>query len=109
MKSLYRTFRAAVHALRRNIGRSLLTCLGIILGIASVIAMAEIGQGASSLNRERVASMGANLINVDPDSSTSRGISSGASTGATLTPQDCDAIRAAPRSSRAIRTGIPTM
>jgi ABC-type antimicrobial peptide transport system permease subunit len=106
MKSLYRTFRAAVHALRRNIGRSLLTCLGIILGIASVIAMAEIGQGASSLNRERVASMGANLINVDPDSSASRGISSGASTGATLTPQDCDAIR---KECSAVRWAAPSV
>ncbi|MEI8044885.1 MAG: ABC transporter ATP-binding protein [Verrucomicrobiota bacterium] len=47
LKAGWRVLRLALHALRRNIMRSLLTCLGIIIGIAAVIAMMEIGRGSS--------------------------------------------------------------
>jgi macrolide transport system ATP-binding/permease protein len=91
--SLYRTLRMALHALRRNIMRSLLTCLGIIIGIAAVIAMMEIGRGSSHSIEQTIASLGANIIQVDPNDAAVSGVSSGAGGRVTLTPGDADAIR----------------
>jgi ABC-type antimicrobial peptide transport system permease subunit len=90
---LYRTLRASVHALRRNIMRSILTTLGIIIGIASVIAMMEIGKGSSTSIQRTIASMGANNLLVMPGTAASGGVSFGAGSIMTLTPQDADAIR----------------
>src|SRR5438093_1167825 len=106
MHSLYRTLRTALHALRRNIMRSALTCLGIIIGIAAVIAMAEIGQGASYRFQQTVASMGVNMVGIEPNSSASSGVSAGAATGVTLTPDDCDAIR---RECPAVRWAVSSV
>jgi ABC-type antimicrobial peptide transport system permease subunit len=90
--AVYRILRTALHDLRRNLMRSALTCLGIMIGIASVIAMAEIGEGTSQQIQDRIASMGANQINVDPNPMAVGGVSTGAGTGVTLTPEDCDAL-----------------
>src|SRR3954453_14197019 len=92
IKTVYRIPRTALHVLRRNLMRSWLTSLGIMIGIASVIAMAEIGQGTSYTVQQSIASMGANQIGIDPDRSVAGGISAGAGAGVTLTPEDCDAI-----------------
>ena len=92
MKAIYRTLRTALHALRRNVMRSVLTCLGIIIGIAAVIAMMEIGQGSSNAIQQTIVSMGANQIGIEPRATSSAGVSSGAATGLTLTPEDCDAL-----------------
>ena len=92
MKHIYRILHTAFHALRRNVMRSLLTCLGIIIGIAAVIAMMEIGQGSSFTIQQTIAKMGANVIQLDPDASNIGGVSTGAGGKATLTPEDCDAI-----------------
>jgi len=92
MKAVYRTIRAALHALRRNVMRSVLTCLGIIIGIAAVIAMMEIGQGSSNAIQETIASIGANQIGIEPRATSSAGVSSGAATGLTLTPEDAEAL-----------------
>jgi ABC-type antimicrobial peptide transport system permease subunit len=89
---LYRTVRTAVHALRRNIMRSILTTLGIIIGIASVIAMMEIGKGSSSAIQRTIASMGANNLLVAPGTAASGGVSFGAGSAMTLTPEDARAI-----------------
>jgi ABC-type antimicrobial peptide transport system permease subunit len=98
---LYRTVRTAVHALRRNVMRSILTTLGIIIGIAAVIAMMEIGKGSSSAIQRTIASMGANNLLVAPGTAASGGVSFGAGSVMTLTPedagaiiQDCPAVRA---------------
>ncbi len=64
MKLFYRIFRTSLHALRRNVMRSVLTCLGIIIGIAAVIAMMEIGEGSSNAIQQTIASIGANQINI---------------------------------------------
>jgi len=56
----------ALRALRRNVMRSLLTCLGIIIGIAAVIAMMEIGRGSSHSIEKSIASLGSNVIQMDP-------------------------------------------
>ena len=92
MHSLRQTIRIAVRALRRNIMRSVLTCLGIIIGIAAVIALLEIGQGAATAIRAAISSFGANIIMVFPGEATNSGVSFGTGTRITLTPEDCQAI-----------------
>jgi len=83
----------ALHALRRNVMRSILTILGIVIGVAAVIAMMEIGRGSSYSVEQTIASLGASVIQVDPDESVSSGVSSGGGGRVTLTPDDSDAIR----------------
>jgi ABC-type antimicrobial peptide transport system permease subunit len=83
----------ALRALRRNVMRSVLTCLGIIIGIAAVIAMMEIGRGSSHSIEQTIASLGANVIQMDPNDTMVRGVSSGGGGRVTLTPADADAIR----------------
>ncbi len=92
MKSALRVLRMALHALRRNIMRSVLTCLGIIIGIAAVIAMMEIGRGSSYSIEQTIASLGANVIQVDPNDAVIGGVSSGGGGRVTLTPADAEAI-----------------
>jgi len=59
---VYRTIRTALRALRRNPMRAGLTALGIIIGVAAVIAMMEIGKGSSAAIQRTIASMGANNL-----------------------------------------------
>ena len=106
MKNAYRILRTALHALRRNVMRSLLTCLGIIIGIAAVIAMMEIGEGSSFTIQQTIAKMGANVIQLDPDESNLGGVSTGAGGKATLTPDDCEAIN---RECDAVRWAAPSV
>jgi ABC-type antimicrobial peptide transport system permease subunit len=106
MKAIVRTFKSALHALRRNVMRSALTCLGIIIGIASVIAMAEIGQGSADAIKRTIASMGANQMGISPQASSVGGVSFGAATGVTLTPDDCEAINA---ECPAVRVAAPNV
>jgi ABC-type antimicrobial peptide transport system permease subunit len=92
MRTITRTLKTASTALRRNVMRSALTCLGIIIGVAAVIAMMEIGQGSSAAIQKSIASMGANTLLVLPGTAASGGISWGSGSAMTLTPEDCDAI-----------------
>ena len=92
MRAFYRTSRTALHALRRHVMRSVLTCIGIVIGIAAVIAMMEIGQGTSYAVQQTIASLGANQLLVEAGATSSSGVHSGAGTCLTLTPQDCEAI-----------------
>jgi len=94
MLFLYRTLRMALHALRRNIMRSLLTCLGIIIGVAAVIAIVEIGNGSAFAIQQAISTLGANVIQIDPADSSIGGVSTGAGGQVTLTPADADAILA---------------
>ncbi|MEJ2164600.1 MAG: ABC transporter permease [Desulfobacterales bacterium] len=88
----YRIVRTAMKALQRNPMRAMLTTLGIVIGVAAVIAMMEIGTGSSAALQKTIASMGANVVMIRPGTAASGGISFGAGTVTTLTPQDCDAI-----------------
>ena len=92
MQMVYRTFRTSLHAMRRNMMRSILTTLGIIIGIAAVIAIMEIGQGSSRAIESRIASMGANTLVILPGQAASGGVSFGVGSIKTLTPQDAEAI-----------------
>ena len=93
LKTGYRTLRMALHALRRNVMRSVLTCLGIIIGIAAVIAMMEIGGGSSRSIEQAIASLGASVIQIDPADVSVGGISSGRGGRVNLTPEDAEALR----------------
>ena len=86
------TIRVAFRALAKNKMRAVLTVLGIVIGVAAVIAMMEIGQGSSHSIAQTISSLGANVIQIDPANITIGGVSSGAGGGATITPMDADAI-----------------
>jgi putative ABC transport system permease protein len=87
------TLRIALRALLRNRMRSFLTMLGIIIGVAAVIAMVAIGEGAKAQVEASFAAMGTNLIIVMPGATTSGGASGGFGTGPTLTWDDLKAIQ----------------
>src|SRR5207244_2721311 len=92
MHKFYRILRTAFRALRRNVMRSALTTLGIIIGVSAVIAMTEIGQGSTAAVQKTIASMGANNLLVMPGTASSGGVTFGSGSVITLTPQDADAI-----------------
>jgi putative ABC transport system permease protein len=87
------TIKVALRALRRNTMRSILTALGIIIGVGAVIAMVSIGNGAKSQVEAQVASLGENVITVFPGSFTSGGMRTGWGGASTLTIDDADAIK----------------
>jgi macrolide transport system ATP-binding/permease protein len=87
--------RTAVRALRANLFRTVLTLLGIVIGVASVIAMLAVGDGAKRSVLERISAMGTNLLIVRPWSPTQRGYG-GAGTIATLVAADAEAITELP-------------
>ncbi len=87
-----RLMHTALTSLRRNVLRAALTTLGIIIGVAAVIAMMEIGRGSSSAIQKTIASMGANNLAILPGTASSGGVSFGAGSVMTLTPQDGEAI-----------------
>ena len=87
------TFNVAFRALRRNKMRSVLTALGIIIGVAAVIAMVGIGNGAKAQVEAQIASLGQNLILVFSGSTTASGIRTGWGGAGTLKVEDAKAIR----------------
>jgi macrolide transport system ATP-binding/permease protein len=89
---LPRTLSVAFKALRRNKTRSALTTLGILIGVAAVIAMMEIGQGSKNALQQTIASMGANILSIQPGAATSGGVSFGMGSILTLTPDDATEI-----------------
>jgi putative ABC transport system permease protein len=87
------TLSAALRALRRNKLRSVLTMLGIIIGVAAVIAMVSVGQGANLAVQQQIESLGTNLLMIVPGASTASGVRSGWGGVSTLTLQDAEAIK----------------
>jgi macrolide transport system ATP-binding/permease protein len=85
---LRRTIRRPLASLRRNMLRSALTALGIIIGIGAVIAMMEVGEGSRKAVEQSIASMGANTILVLPGAASSGGVTFGTGSVQTLTPED---------------------
>jgi ABC-type antimicrobial peptide transport system permease subunit len=100
----YRTFRTALKALVRNPLRAMLTTLGIVIGVAAVIAMMEIGAGSSAAIQKSISSMGANVLDVRPGAASSGGVTFGSGTTTTLTPEDGEAIL---RECPAVRDAAP--
>ena len=87
------TFNVAFRALRRNKMRSVLTALGIIIGVGAVIAMVGIGNGAKAQVEAQIASLGQNVILIFSGSTTSSGIRTGWGGAGTLRIEDAEAIR----------------
>ncbi|MGI9087168.1 MAG: ABC transporter permease [Chthoniobacterales bacterium] len=87
------TFKIAGRALRRNKLRSVLTALGIIIGVGAVIAMVSIGNGAKAQVQAQIASLGENVILIFSGSTTSSGIRTGWGGAGTLKIEDAEAIR----------------
>lgn len=83
----------ALKALRRNKMRTLLTMLGIVIGVAAVITMVGLGQGASSEVQEQVNRLGQNVVLVFPGARQLGGVSIGGGSANTLTIEDAMAIR----------------
>ena len=86
-------FRIAIRALQRNALRTLLTMLGIIIGVGAVIAMVSIGNGAKAQVEARIASLGQNVIMVLSGTVTRGGFSMGMGSAGTLQQADFDALR----------------
>ncbi len=91
--SFWMIFKVAVRAIFRNKTRSLLTCLGIIVGIAAVIAVMAIGQGAQTMMVKEISSMGNNLVMVFPERRNQGAVSGGMGQGQTMTAGDAEAIK----------------
>ena len=89
---LLQTALIALRALRRNKMRSMLTALGIIIGVASVVAMVAVGNGAQARITSRVAALGQNLLTVMAGSKKSGGVQSGLGSASTITLGDAEAI-----------------
>ncbi len=93
MISILWTLKIALRALRTNKMRSALTMLGIIIGVAAVIAMLAVGTGASQRITQQIESIGSNLLIILPGSTTSGGARMGAGSEPTLTLNDAYAIK----------------
>jgi ABC-type antimicrobial peptide transport system permease subunit len=106
MHKLYSIVRTALRALRRNVMRSALTTLGIVIGVSAVIAMTEIGQGSATAVQKTIASMGANNLMIMPGTAASGGVTFGGGSIVTLTPQDADAIARDCPAVRAVATVV---
>jgi putative ABC transport system permease protein len=88
------TVRTALRALRRNKLRSALTMLGVVIGVAAVIVMVSIGQGATAAVEAQIKSLGTNMLIVFPGATTANGVRSGWGGASTLTVADANAIEA---------------
>ncbi len=104
--SLLQIFKIALRALARNKMRSMLTMLGIIIGVGSVIAMVGIGQGASASIQNQIAQLGNNMLFVWSGSTNTGGMRGGMGSSNTLTPEDVLAIEGECPSVAAASPGV---
>ena len=102
------TLNIAFRALRRNKLRSVLTALGIIIGVAAVIAMVGIGNGAKAQVEAQIASLGQNVILIFSGSTTSSGIRTGWGGAGTLKIEDAEAIRREVPGVTAVSEEVPS-
>jgi putative ABC transport system permease protein len=94
--SILMTFRIALKALNRNKMRTILTMLGMIIGVGAVITMVALGRGAQSTIEEQVKSAGTNLININAGNFSQGGVRQGQGMSNTLMPEDAAALRDLP-------------
>ena len=90
---LLSTLRIAFRALARNKMRSILTMLGIIIGVGAVIAMVGIGQGADQTVQRQIANLGSNMLFVSSGSMNRGGLNLGWGATKTLVREDVAAMR----------------
>jgi ABC-type antimicrobial peptide transport system permease subunit len=96
--------RLALRTIRRNPMRAMLTILGIIIGVAAVIVMMEIGKGSAAAIQLTIAGMGADNLLIQPGTASRGGVSMGSGTTVNLTPRDCEAVL---RDCPAVRSVAP--
>jgi ABC-type antimicrobial peptide transport system permease subunit len=90
------TFDSALDALRANHVRSLLTMLGVIIGVSAVIAVVTLTQGVNQSVNDRFAGLGTNVLTISPGTTSSAGARSAAGSSQTLTTADADALMQVP-------------
>ena len=95
--SLLELTRLAISRLSTSRVRSALTMLGIIIGVASVVALVAVGQGASTGITDRITSLGTNLLTINAGATVSGGVRQAAGSATTLTLEEGKAIRDARR------------
>src|SRR5687768_4394883 len=94
--SIIMTLRIALKALNRNKMRTILTMLGMIIGVGAVITMVALGRGAQATIEEQVKSAGTNLINVNAGNFQQGGVRQGQGMATSLTADDAIALRDVP-------------
>jgi putative ABC transport system permease protein len=94
--SLFMTLLIAVKALARNKMRTMLTMLGMIIGVGAVITMVALGKGAQSTIEDQVKAAGTNLITVMAGNFSQGGVRQGGGMATTLTVEDAEALRTVP-------------
>jgi putative ABC transport system permease protein len=94
--SIFMTLRIALKALNRNKLRTVLTMLGMIIGVGAVITMVALGTGARTTIEERVKSAGTNMIMVNAGNFSQGGVRMGQGNSTRLTPDDANAIKQVP-------------
>ena len=94
--SIIMTFRIALKALNRNKMRTVLTMLGMIIGVGAVITMVALGRGAQATIEEQVKSAGTNVININAGNFTQGGVRQGQGMASSLTAEDAQALRQVP-------------
>ena len=95
---------AAAQAIGRNKMRSALTMLGVFIGVAALIVMVAVGDGANEAVRKQIESLGTNLVVIQPGAVRTGGVRAGAGSASTLTVEDA---RAMPRGFGGRRSGLP--
>jgi putative ABC transport system permease protein len=94
--SILMTLRIALKALNRNKMRTVLTMLGMIIGVGAVITMVALGTGARTTIEERVKSAGTNMIMVNAGNFSTGGVRMGQGNSTTMTPEDAAMIKVIP-------------
>ena len=94
--NIYTSFIESLESLYANKLRSALTILGIVIGVAAVIAMLSIGKGAQQSITNQIESVGTNLIYVTPGSTSQGGVRTAGGSAGTLTQQDANALEGLP-------------
>ena len=94
--SVLMTLRIALKALNRNKMRTMLTMLGMIIGVGAVITMVALGRGAQATIEDQIRGAGTNTVTVFPGNSMAMGVSMGQGTSSRLMPADAVALRGLP-------------
>src|SRR5215204_6033237 len=94
--SILMTLRIALKALNRNKMRTMLTMLGMIIGVGAVITMVALGKGAQTTIEEQVKAAGTNMININAGNFSQGGVRQGQGMSNTLMPEDAQALKEIP-------------
>src|SRR3990172_6165912 len=94
--SILMTLRIALKALNRNKMRTVLTMLGMIIGVGAVITMVALGKGAQAAIEDQIRGAGTNMVTIFPGSPMTMGVRMGEGQSARLMPSDAEALRGLP-------------